>query len=481
MAVEVTLGQIPILAVRTSTATAAAMAAAAQRAEASANVFTGLADEMRKATALRDSVPWKGMSGCQYIGIRTYPHPCTPANQAKYVILQDLFQMAQRRLQKGLAMNPTTGMDRFNWMKAMTSWISLAHFATAIPAQFLYTTAEVESPDKTKAVLAFGPPGARDVLQRMLAAAGTKDLFLPIPIHEFFAFEQPHGLSFPWEAQERGRSIHEQKVRELRRGQERRAVRRAQRRRPYLPTALQSWLTGAGGTADTVSPALATVLGAKVPANSTMDVPRFHGRVPSPDLLMDYVRAWARHLATTPMAAFMADAGTNYMDYMEAYPKSLSGMTPQDIADFKRKMAVAKGQAISGGIFAATASVLTAAGVTAWAAAIVVALGVITRWLIKVFGGSLQGCPHAPRPFYLRSLTGECAVAQEAGKASTYDEEALNKIARNFELYADPNAEGPDAGDDVQESSSGSGAMGLVLGGAATVGLGMLLLRLIRR
>jgi hypothetical protein len=410
-----------------------------------------------------------------------YDKPATDANIGQYLLIESSYDLARRKLALALRMTPKTGPERWHWMQAVMGWVSVAHFATSFPAQFLYTMAEVESADRKRAVMAFGPPKARAVLQEMLRAAGKETLFLPIPIREFFRFEEAHGLAPPWRVQEKGLTIGDQRTLEMRRGAERRHRRRQKKDRPYLPVSRDSWLNGAGGSPTRTPPALINVLAMQgVPRNSVLKVAKFPGRVPSPDLLMAYVRAWAESVANMSFQNKVADSYIHWLEYMKGFPANVSGMSPKEVADAQKAMAKAKGQAITGTAFTATATVLAATGVAAWIGLVVAAVGALVAALIRVFGGRLLGCPRYPRPPVLRSFKDtEISVSTEGDKNIADTVRAMDSLAAKV----DPGAvdEGTDdlPAEDGGTKDAGPGAGAVLIGTGAVIG-GILLLRRLR-
>jgi hypothetical protein len=464
--------------VRTSPAVAATVAAQTR------SISHGLGAAQLRAIGVDRAGTWQSFNkDCKYLGVRVYDKPATPANLGQYILVESSYMEAQAKLRLALTMRPKTGLERWHWMQAVMGWVSIAHWATSFPAQFLYTMQPVETPDRKRDVMAFGPKKARAIVKEMLHSVGPKNLFLPIPVREFFRFEDPHGLSPPWQPQERGVSLHDQKVLELRRGQGRRTTRRRKRDRPWIGISHKDWLNNAGGSLTRTPKALVTVLGMDVPRNASLDVRGFHGRLPSPQLMVDYVRAWAEAVVAEPFGVKTSNAMIHWLEYTKGFPAATSGMSAQQIHDAQIAMAKAKGQAISGGIFSTAATVLAATGVFAWVGAIVAAVGAAVSAMIQAFGGSLQGCPHTPRPPTLRSLKDADVSVDVRGNKNMADTiRAWETIAERVDTESIEEGPGDtlpaEDGDGNNDGVKKKSALPMVAGGTAVIGIILWLNRL---
>lgn len=342
------------------------------------------------------------------------------------------------------------GNNRYRWYKLVCAYLSFAHWALGVRSGFLYAVKEFDNAASKEVLEAWGPEAAQNILGAMWGGARNagKKFFLPLSMQSFCAFTIDPGLNAPWVVQSEGRDLDSQRLSEKKRGRRRRAE-RGMERDGYV--AKKDWmnLVGAKTQADKSNPQQGwarVLLGIweeggttriddrampestflirlfSTRGNSLRGLKEILGRgskdvlVPSGDLLVQYVRAFAEPTATRSFLNAYGAVWEIYLVYLERFAEILGtiGITLSDINDMKKQAQMLKSAKISGSIMGALSTIAVAISGVAAAAPygtiiavivyVVVALVALFTWL---FGGAYRGCPAAPRPMMIKTFAGE--------------------------------------------------------------------------
>lgn len=355
---------------------------------------------------------------CNYFGIRLFDFECSAANLNQYVWVESIYADAQRKL-RSLSWTPQTAEQRVAWVKLAETYISQAHWASGVRPAFLYNAGEAVLGGEQ--LTTFGPPKAREFMANMWTAVRSqgRQLLFPLSIKNLFRFSYEPSLNPPWMEMTNGKDEDSQRIAERRRGSRRRH-RRGMKRAGFVSR--NDWISKLGGSqkdvdargadGDASEEYLLTIMGSGGAAFAPPPRKISDAVVPSGDMLLAYIRTWVDHIIATPMKSVVEGSFVRYLEYMKRFPDTF-GLTLDEIDKMQKATQKAMAMGIAGTAGGLVIGIAAAINPIAGAvAAVVVALVQFFTWL---FGGAYRGCPKAPRPFLLRSLSDAACNIDVAG------------------------------------------------------------------
>lgn len=333
---------------------------------------------------------------------------------------------------------------------------------------------------------AWGPETVKGLTASWWSAASNagKQLFLPLPTQAFLSASQDYGLDQPWVWGAEGRFIDTQTRAELKRGQRRRSERRAERRdREGFYAKPDQWQAFGGGRTQcpkkpwkeklpevydptySLPPDFELALAFSTNAPGLVEMRGVVGRgdakwvMPGGGLLIQYARLWLEEVTKLDIADHILRSNLVYNDYLFRFMEKTplrdvdpsqhaafrangdvfkegnteyvrwvpsAGLTLQELE--KASKATQKARAtkvvgvINGAMLAVAAAVIAIVPIGTIIGAVLIVAAVLIQLFTWLFGGSLVGCPKAPRPFVLRTFDDPKCNADIAKSGQTVEE-----------------------------------------------------------
>lgn len=364
------------------------------------------------------------------------------------------------------------GLNRFNWYQVVTAYVSLAHWSLGVRTGFLYATRVADNVVKDESLEMWGPAESTRILEAMWQGARNNnlELFLPLSMQSFASFSFDPGLNSPWVVQSKGWDRDSQQIAELKRGQQRRKRRRMSRsgkvgRQDWFDTrgvggrvqvdkgkADEGWnrflmkvVKGSDGhrILDEAAPDNAflmrvfSVRGTQIHPLKNYTGGRGDSKVfvPSGDLLIDYVRGFANHIAKNQFLQMVGASWEIYITYLERFADVLEkymGISLNDLADMKKKaqqLRTAKiGGSIAGVLTTIASAVVGAAPVGTIVGVVLYVVAGLVVLFTSLFGGRLMGCPKAPRMMMIKTFAGDNTCNVDITEDRAMDSAVRNTI-----------------------------------------------------
>jgi hypothetical protein len=315
------------------------------------------------------------------------------------------------------------------------------------------------------------------------ASGAGKQLFLPLPTQAFLSASQDYGLDQPWSWGAEGRFVDNQTRAELKRGRSRRSERRAERSREGFYAKPAQWQAFGGGKNQcpkkpwkerlpeiydpgyALPPDFELALAFSRTENGLVPMRAVVGRgdaawvMPGGGLLVEYARKWLEEITKQDLADHLLRANLIYNDYLYRFMEKTklrdvdpsqhaqlrangdvfteggteyvrwipsAGLTLKELEKGSREAQKAQSMKVAGSIngvlLAVAAAVVSAAPIGTIVAVVLIVVAALVQLFTWLFGGSLVGCPKAPRPFILRTFDDPRCNADIAKSGQTLDQ-----------------------------------------------------------